>query len=466
MEIRTVPSFINAVLDGMLAVGSTLLAVTLSFLWKRKGFGPRWATLPLAFAFFTFGLLHASQLAAIPYPPLPLKALAAAACLASGMLLLRLLLERHAAPPLGQGQGEGEARQKHQEALGLLAGGLVHDFNNLLGAMAGNVELAQLETGRGGVVQPYLKTLEGLVDRSAKLVQQILAQPEGPLLSPQPEVPLEPASFEEALGSYRGTGTILVVEDEEPLRATAVKALQFVGFSTLEARDGMEALQVFETHQARINLVLLDLTMPRLDGEETYRVLRRSGVLVPVILSSGFSKVDVLQHFRGKGIAGFLQKPYRLQTLLSGIRKALEEGGEPGAQREALAWSKDLETGHPVMDQQHRLLLQAFNQLLESVQDKDPPDKQVARFFALREAALAHFALEDSFMRGVAFPQRKQHQAVHVALICQVNDLAEKLHAGRLTFSPPVMDFLEGWLVHHMQEENMDLGRFLRVQGH
>jgi FixJ family two-component response regulator len=78
-----------------------------------------------------------------------------------------------------------------------------------------------------------------------------------------------------------------------------------------------------------IRLILMDLTMPRMGGEETYRELRRRGFRTPVILSSGFHEEMALRHFRGQGLAGFLQKPYRYNTIMKMLREAL--GGSPKA---------------------------------------------------------------------------------------------------------------------------------------
>ena len=284
--------------------------------------------------------------------------------------------------------------------------------------------------------------------------------PAGPAPAPAP-APTE--ALEQPLGDYRGSGTVLVVDDEDPLRAIAVKALERVGFLTLEARDGLEALQVFEAHQERIKLVLMDLTMPRMGGEEAYRVLRRSGILVPVLLSSGYTELDVLQHFHGRGIAGFLQKPYRLQTLLVQVRQALE--AEPGGlggnrPREPLVWTRELETGVPLLDSQHRRLLDAFNGLLESLRQA-PESKQKRAFLTFKEITLRHFGEEDQLMSGCAYPRAREHQANHARLCAQIDHLAGQILAGQLTFTPPVMDFLEGWLIHHMQEEDRLLAAFL-----
>ena len=120
-------------------------------------------------------------------------------------------------------------------------------------------------------------------------------------------------------GEFRGTGTVLVVDDEAPPRLVAVAALRRMGFDTIEAGDGAEALQAFEANRDRVVLILMDLAMPRMDGEAAYLNLRRAGAMVPILLSSGFGREDALRRFRGKLLAGFLQKPYTFQALADAI---------------------------------------------------------------------------------------------------------------------------------------------------
>ena len=119
------------------------------------------------------------------------------------------------------------------------------------------------------------------------------------------------------------SGTVLVVDDEEQMRAVVVKALERVGFHTLQAGDGREALRLYLDNPARIRLILMDLTMPRMDGEEACRELRRSGCAVPVILSSGFNEADALRKFQDLQLAGFIQKPFSLVALVELIRRVL-----------------------------------------------------------------------------------------------------------------------------------------------
>ncbi len=127
--------------------------------------------------------------------------------------------------------------------------------------------------------------------------------------------------------SWRSSGRLLVVDDEESVRQVATRIGQMLGFTVDTAVDGLEGLECFTRQPASYALVLLDLTMPRLDGEETFRRLRALQPDVRVVLMSGFNKVDAMNRFVGKGLAGFVQKPFEVATLTAELRRVLEGAG-------------------------------------------------------------------------------------------------------------------------------------------
>ncbi len=129
--------------------------------------------------------------------------------------------------------------------------------------------------------------------------------------------PREPSH--EDLWDHRGT--ILVVDDEEIIREVAKNILEEFGYDVLIANDGRKALEVFRQNAAEINAVLLDLSMPELDGAEAFLELRRIRPDVRVILSSGFDNNDsAIDRFMTEEGVGFIQKPYRPQQLIDKIR--------------------------------------------------------------------------------------------------------------------------------------------------
>ncbi len=127
------------------------------------------------------------------------------------------------------------------------------------------------------------------------------------------------------LAQWRGCGTVLIVDDEKPVRTVGRRMLERMGFDVLVAIDGREAVEIYQANADRIDCVLLDLTMPVMDGEQAFREMRKIRKDALVILASGYSEEDVLGRFRGEGLAGFLHKPYRFKILRSMIRDVLED---------------------------------------------------------------------------------------------------------------------------------------------
>jgi PAS domain S-box-containing protein len=123
------------------------------------------------------------------------------------------------------------------------------------------------------------------------------------------------------------SGTVLVVDDEEMVRNPCQAMLEHLGFRVLAAADGLEAVEVFRAHADQIVCVVLDLTMPRMDGVTAFRELRRFRPDVKVLLASGYNEQEATQRFVGQGLTGFVQKPYRLQDLEEKIEWVLSRIG-------------------------------------------------------------------------------------------------------------------------------------------
>jgi CheY-like chemotaxis protein len=122
---------------------------------------------------------------------------------------------------------------------------------------------------------------------------------------------------------YAGSGTVLLIDDEEMVRNMARTTLQRYGYSVLEAENGRAALDRFVARLNEIDLVVLDLTMPVMSGEDTLAALRRIRRDMPVVLSSGFSETEAVLRFEGHDLAGFLQKPYTVTQLVETVRSVI-----------------------------------------------------------------------------------------------------------------------------------------------
>ncbi|MFN7140694.1 MAG: response regulator, partial [Limisphaerales bacterium] len=125
------------------------------------------------------------------------------------------------------------------------------------------------------------------------------------------------------LSNWRGQGTILVVDDEDLVRMVTEQMLESFGFQVLSAADGREGVELFAKNADRITAVVLDMTMPHMTGEEAFRELRAIRSDVRVLLISGYSEQEATTRFAGKGLAGFLQKPFKADELRRKIRSVL-----------------------------------------------------------------------------------------------------------------------------------------------
>jgi PAS domain S-box-containing protein len=121
----------------------------------------------------------------------------------------------------------------------------------------------------------------------------------------------------------KGGGTVLLVEDEEMVREMAAAMLTRLGFTVLEAKDGVEAVEIFRQRRDEIRCVLSDLTMPRMNGWETLTALRKLAPDIPVILASGYDKARVMAGDHSELPQVFLGKPYRFKGLGEAIGQAL-----------------------------------------------------------------------------------------------------------------------------------------------
>jgi CheY-like chemotaxis protein len=116
---------------------------------------------------------------------------------------------------------------------------------------------------------------------------------------------------------------VLLADDEEDVRGVVLAMLETLGYEVIEARDGLEAVEIFRHRAAEIDLVILDLVMPRLTGEAALSQIRRIAPAVPAILISGYDQSDRIGEIVAGGFGGFLQKPFRRQDLGKKVRELL-----------------------------------------------------------------------------------------------------------------------------------------------
>jgi two-component system cell cycle sensor histidine kinase/response regulator CckA len=117
---------------------------------------------------------------------------------------------------------------------------------------------------------------------------------------------------------------ILVVDDEESVRLSVARILQRFGYDVVTARDGSEALAMASTGSP-IELILMDVTMPAMDGPTAARQLRARGVEVPIVLMSGYAEEDLASRGVMTHVDGFLKKPFEVTELLGAVRERLAQ---------------------------------------------------------------------------------------------------------------------------------------------
>ena len=160
------------------------------------------------------------------------------------------------------------------------------------------------ELGRGSVFRVVFPAAAADLPAAAPAVSGVVVGP----------APLPAAAV-------RAGGTVLVVDDEETIRQVASETLTKAGYDIVVACDGLQALERFPGAGVTCRVVLLDLSMPRLDGLETFKRIRELKSEVPVVLMSGYGEEAAMERFAGLGISAFLQKPFTTAALQAVVAK-------------------------------------------------------------------------------------------------------------------------------------------------
>ena len=125
---------------------------------------------------------------------------------------------------------------------------------------------------------------------------------------------------------WHGQGCVLVVDDEETVRSTATLMLRKLGFEVVERSDGSQAVDAFRAEPDRFALVLMDLTMPRMSGDQAFTEIRRVRPDLGILLMSGYNELEATSRFTGQGMAHFIQKPFEFEQLSKAVQSMLSPG--------------------------------------------------------------------------------------------------------------------------------------------
>ena len=200
------------------------------------------------------------------------------------------------------------------------------ELNNMLDIISGTSALIENIWDGNKDAEKYFEMLRVSVERAVKITAELTEGAGGSnkkvLLNPD----LGSLNSQKATTPSSGARqlNILVVDDESMALVLAKRILSEAGFEVVTAQSGFECLDLFRSRPSRFDLVLLDLTMPFMDGEETFDRLKTIRPDVIVLLSAGFVAQERLDRMVAAGMAGFLRKPHSPSELVSNIKAVLE----------------------------------------------------------------------------------------------------------------------------------------------
>ena len=221
-----------------------------------------------------------------------------------------------------------------------------NELNNLLQVISESSEMLESLCGETPDSEKYFAILRNGVER-AKRVAAILADRASgrpaeltppSAVSAEKARPAAPAAGETKIANPNGPRElVMMVDDEEFVTMIAQRVLTDEGYRVITAKDGFQALDIYRKLKDQIALIILDFTMPVMDGADVFAELQQINPKVPVVLSSGFAEQDSLRSMLSKGLRGFIPKPYTQQKLLTQIRSTLDAlHAESSGQRRVL----------------------------------------------------------------------------------------------------------------------------------
>lgn len=197
------------------------------------------------------------------------------------------------------------------------------ELNNILQIIASASSLVDYASANHEASAKQLTILRASIERAENLAAKLVKQSGGP----DEKVLTNPKLGSLAKKSTSRSGdrkqSILVVDDEQMTLALVSRILTEGGYQVTTAQSGFECLDVFRRNPYEFHLVLLDLTMPFMDGEETFHRLREIRPDMPVVMCTGFIQHDRLQSLMANGLAGFLRKPVAPNEIIDHIRAIL-----------------------------------------------------------------------------------------------------------------------------------------------
>jgi CheY-like chemotaxis protein len=208
-----------------------------------------------------------------------------------------------------------------------------NELNNLLQVISESSQMLETLCEGTSDTDKYFVMLQTAVERAAKVTRLMVDRVGGyaadvPITLPErvmEEGP--PGAIPADVKVYNPQGPLellMIVDDEDFVTMLAQRVLADQGYRVITAKDGFQALDIFKKLHKEIALVILDFTMPVMDGADVFHELLQIDPNVAVVLSSGFAEQDRLRGMLARGLRGFIPKPYTQHKLLTQIRTTLD----------------------------------------------------------------------------------------------------------------------------------------------
>jgi CheY-like chemotaxis protein len=219
-----------------------------------------------------------------------------------------------------------------------------NELNNLLQVISESSQVLENICTESPDSQKYFAILRSGVDRATKVTRMmvdrvggfqaevgpagkvVVAAPETPAPptpAPAPSMP-QPASDVRIFNPTGKKELVMIVDDEDLVTMLAQRVLTDEGYRIVTAKDGFQAIEIYRKLKDQISLIILDFTMPIMDGADVFAELLQINPKAPVVLSSGFAEQERLRSMLARGLRGFIPKPYTQQKLLTQIRSVLD----------------------------------------------------------------------------------------------------------------------------------------------
>ena len=214
-----------------------------------------------------------------------------------------------------------------------------NELNNLLQVISESSKFLEMLQPATAESERYFEILHSGIERAAKVTRAMVervggynaetAEAAAPVLASVAKAmvsaPVSGGATDVKIANPSGNRElVMIVDDEDFVTMLAQRVLTDEGYRVVTARDGFQAIETYRKLRDQIALIILDFTMPVMDGSDVFHELLEINPQVPVVLSSGFAEQDRLRAMLAKGMRGFIPKPYTQQKLLTQIRATLD----------------------------------------------------------------------------------------------------------------------------------------------